>query len=51
METAVNDFLIKKSTFIVKNGDPIEKHYKITKKALGSGAFGVVSSAEHIATK
>ena len=51
METVVNDFLIKKSTFIVKNEEPLEKHYKITKKALGSGTFGVVSQAEHLVTK
>jgi calcium-dependent protein kinase len=51
METVVNDFLIKKSTFIVKNQDPLEKHYKVTKKTLGSGSYGVVSQAQHLHTK
>ena len=36
-------FVIRKSTMIRKNLAPIEDIYKIGKKPLGSGAYGVVS--------
>ena len=36
-------FLIRKATMIRKNEQPIEEVYKIAKKPLGSGAYGVVS--------
>ena len=40
-------FLIRKSTMIRKNEQPIEDVYKISKKPLGSGAYGVVSKCTH----
>lgn len=36
---------------IKKNDKPIEDVYKISKKALGSGAFGVVTKCRHRITK
>ena len=50
MEAANNDdttFLIRKSTMIVKNERKIEDVYKIDKKPLGTGAYGVVSRVKH----
>jgi hypothetical protein len=40
-------FLIRKSTMIVKNERKIEDVYKIDKKPLGTGAYGVVSRVKH----
>ena len=40
-------FLIRKSTMIVKNERKIEDVYKIGKKPLGTGAYGVVSRVKH----
>jgi len=40
-------FLIRKETMIRKNLQPIEDVYKIDKKVLGTGAYGVVSKAVH----
>jgi hypothetical protein len=46
--TAAEDtFLIRKSTMIVKNERKIEDVYKIDKKPLGTGAYGVVSRVKH----
>ena len=44
-------FLIRKSTMIRKNESKIEDVYKISKKALGTGAYGVVSLCVHRETK
>ena len=44
-------FLIRKATMIRKNENKIEDVYKISKKALGTGAYGVVSSCVHRDTK
>jgi len=38
-----DNFLIIKSTMITKNEMPINQVYKIDKKTLGSGTFGVVN--------
>lgn len=43
-------FLIRKQTMIRKNENPIEDVYKIGKKPLGSGAYGVVSKCTHKVT-
>lgn len=40
-------FLIRKATMIRKNHQPIEDVYKISHKALGTGAYGVVSGCVH----
>jgi serine/threonine protein kinase len=40
-------FLIKKSTMIQKNTRKIEDVYKIDKKTLGTGAYGIVSRVKH----
>ena len=50
MEKHVEGFLIKKSTMITKNAQPITDVYKLDKKALGSGTYGVVSKATHLKT-
>jgi hypothetical protein len=42
-----DDFLIKKSTMIRKNDNKIDDVYKIAKKPLGTGAYGVVSLCVH----
>lgn len=49
-EKKANDqggFLIRKSTMIRKNDKPIDDVYKISKKPLGTGAYGVVSACIH----
>ena len=38
-----NSFLIRKATMIRKNENSIEDVYRISKKPLGTGAYGVVS--------
>ena len=50
MESIVNDFLIKKETMITKNAQPITDVYKLDKKPLGSGTYGVVSKCVHLVT-
>lgn len=49
MESNAEDggFLIRKATMIVKNERKIEDVYKIDKKPLGTGAYGVVSRVKH----
>ena len=49
MESSNNGggFLIRKQTMIRKNDQAIEELYKIGKKPLGSGAYGVVSKCTH----
>ena len=44
---AKDGFVIRKATMIRKNELPIEDVYKIGKKPLGSGAYGVVSQCTH----
>jgi len=44
---AKEGFVIRKATMIRKNDLPIEDVYKIGKKPLGSGAYGVVSQCTH----
>ena len=54
MEPAKQDegkLLIRKATMIRKNDAKIEDVYKISKNALGTGGFGVVSAAVHKETK
>ena len=48
MESIVKDFLIKKETMITKNAQPIADVYKIEKKTLGSGTYGVVCKCVHL---
>jgi len=43
MEKDPNSFLIRKATMIKKNEMAIEDVYRISKKPLGTGAYGVVS--------
>ena len=43
--------IIKKSTFICKNESKLEDIYKLGKKKLGSGAFGVVTKCRHRISK
>tara|TARA_B110000285_G_C15077790_1_gene591746 strand:- start:1102 stop:1494 length:393 start_codon:yes stop_codon:yes gene_type:complete len=50
METVVEQFLIKKSTMIVLNNKPITDVYKMDKKTLGSGTYGVVNKVVHLTT-
>jgi len=50
MESVVKEFLIKKETMITKNARPIEEIYKLEKKAIGSGTYGVVSKCTHLHT-
>lgn len=45
------DILIKKQTMIRQNMKNIKDVYKIHKKALGSGAFGVVTKVTHLVSK
>lgn len=45
------DILIKKQTFITKNEGKLEEVYKLGKKKLGSGAFGVVTKCRHRTSK
>ena len=42
---------ITKATMIKKNEHPIEEVYKMGKKALGTGGFGVVTKVRHRVTK
>jgi len=51
MDSKNTDILIKKETFIKKNDKNIEDVYKISKKALGTGAFGVVTKCRHRVSK
>ena len=41
------NFLIRKETMIRKNHNAIEDVYRISKKPLGTGAYGVVSKCTH----
>lgn len=50
MEGKQDGFLIRKQTMIRKNENSIEDVYKIGKKPLGTGAYGVVSKAVHRTT-
>jgi serine/threonine protein kinase len=43
----MEDIIIKKSTMIRKNEQPIGDVYLIHKKPLGTGAYGVVSLCKH----
>ncbi len=45
------NFIIKKETFIAKNEAKLEDVYKLGKKKLGSGAFGVVTKCRHRVSK
>ena len=52
MERVIEDILIKKSTMIQQNQNPISACYKIDKKnVLGSGTYGVVHRVLHKKTK
>ena len=46
-----SDILIHKRTMITKNDKPLGDVYKLGKKTLGSGAFGVVSKCRHRVSK
>ena len=41
------DFLIRKATMIRKNVNKISDVYKISKRPLGTGAYGVVCPCKH----
>ena len=43
-------FIIEKSKMITLNPKPISEVYKMDKKILGSGTFGVVRKVKHIET-
>ena len=45
------DIIIKKDKMILKNERPIEEVYKLGKKALGTGGFGVVIKVRHRISK
>ena len=47
LDEVVDQFIIKKSTFIVKNERKITDVYKMDKKALGSGTYGIVTKVTH----
>lgn len=51
MDASNGDIIIKKANMIRKNDLPIEEVYKISKKALGTGGFGVVTKCRHKITK
>ena len=52
MDKGGDQVLIKKSTMIVKNENPISSCYKIDKKnILGSGSYGVVHRVLHKTTR
>ncbi len=42
--------IIKKSMMITKNPQPINDVYRMDKKALGSGTYGVVTKVTHLKT-
>ena len=46
----ISDIVIKKSTMIRKNEQPIGEVYLVHKKPLGTGAYGVVSLCKHKVT-
>jgi calcium-dependent protein kinase len=46
-----DNIIIKKSTMIRKNDLPIEEVYKISRKTIGTGGFGVVSKCRHRVSK
>jgi len=45
------EIIINKKTMIKKNEKPLEEVYKLGKKALGTGAFGVVTKCRHRVSK
>ena len=47
----LDHFIIKKSTFIVKNEKKMSDVYSMEKKTLGSGTYGVVHKVTHKVTK
>jgi len=52
MDGAKKDkIIIKKEMMIQKNNKKIDQVYKIAKKAIGTGAYGVVSLCQHRETK
>ena len=46
----IQQVLLHKNSFITKNAKPIGEVYKMDKKTLGSGTFGVVRKVKHIET-
>lgn len=46
-----DSLLIKKSMMIIKNSLPITEVYKLDKKTLGSGTYGVVNKCMHLVNK
>ena len=51
MEANQPVIIINKATMIKKNEKKIEDVYKMGKKALGTGGFGVVTKCRHRVTK
>ena len=47
----INNVKITRTTMILKNEKRIEEVYKIAKKPIGTGAYGVVSLCQHRETK
>ena len=49
-ENVFDSIILQKSKMITKNAKPITDVYKMDKKTLGSGTFGVVRKVKHIET-
>jgi hypothetical protein len=47
----MDSIIIRKQTMISKNQNKLEDIYKLGKKKLGSGAFGVVTKCRHRVSK
>jgi hypothetical protein len=47
----LDQIIIRRQSMITKNEKPLETVYKLGKKPLGSGAFGVVIKCRHRVTK
>ena len=51
LNASEGDIVIKKANMILKNAQPIDEIYKISKKAIGTGGYGVVSKCQHRITR
>lgn len=50
MDKITEEYLIRKSAMITLNAQPITEVYKIDKRTLGSGTYGVVNKVTHLKT-
>lgn len=48
VESSSNSFIIRKSTFIVKNQNRIDDVYDVSSKILGKGTYGEVKTVKHL---